>query len=373
MNTKKMNIFQDILENQKQDFNKLSIHPLQTWEWGEFRKKTGIKVIRRGRVENKKLVESYQLTLHKIPHTKFNIGYLPKGNIPSENMLNDLDQIGKENNCIFIQLEPNIEKLQMLNDQYQINQNLELIIGHWSLPQSTHPLFTKHTLVLDLNKTEEEFLKSFSQKTRYNIKLAAKHGIYIKEELNQNSFNIYWEIMQKTTTRQKFYAHTKKYHDLMFQTLSAENERFDRNELQAHLFIGYYNPSKDPILQANQAKDNQPLPLVAWILFTFKDTLYYPYGSSSSEYKNLMASNLMMWEAIKFGKKLNLKSFDMWGSLGENPDPGDPWYGFHKFKLGYNPKLVEFIGSYDLVINKNLYQIYKIADKLRKVYLKIKK
>ena len=86
-----------------------------------------------------------------------------------------------------------------------------------------------------------------------------------------------------------------------------------------------------------------------------------------------MASNLLCWEAIKFGKKLGLTKFDMWGALGPNPDKNDPWYGFHRFKEGYGGKLTEFVGSYDLVINPVLYQTYKVADKLRWAALKFKK
>src|SRR5437667_9040390 len=78
--------------------------------------------------------------------------------------------------------------------------------------------------------------------------------------------------------------------------------------------------------------------LTAWVLFVFKDTLYYPYGASSSQHREVMASNLMMWKAIRFGKKLGLKKFDMWGSLGTNPDRNDPWFGFHSFKEKYGPE-----------------------------------
>jgi len=63
---------------------------------------------------------------------------------------------------------------------------------------------------------------------------------------------------------------------------------------------------------------------------------------------------------------------DMWGALGPNPDRNDPWYGFHKFKEGYGAKHVEYVGSYDFVINKNLYFIYKILNKIRWIVLKIK-
>ena len=125
----------------------------------------------------------------------------------------------------------------------------------------------------------------------------------------------------------------------------------------AHLFLAKY-------------KDQT---LVAWILFVYKDTLYYPYGASSNEHREAMASNLMMWEVIKFGKKLVLKKFDMWGALSNNPDRNDSWYGFHRFKEGYAPKHIESVGSFDLVINPMLYQLYKILDKIRWLIIRAKK
>jgi len=322
------------------NFNIHVDHPLQSLEWGEFRKKTGVKVIR----EN-----NFQLTIHKIPKLPWSIGYLPKGNLPNKKLIEDLKKIGKENNCIFIQLEPNIPKDSNLNFQ---SSNLGLV-------PAVHPLFTKYTFVLDLTKSEEELLKAMHYKTRYNIKVAKRHGVKIIENNSDKAFEEYLKLTEETTRRQKFFAHTPEYHRLMWETLKSQKSKTKSqnfNKLTAHLFLAKY---KNEIL-------------AAWILFTFKDTLYYPYGASSSKHRETMASNLMMWEAIRFGKKLGLKKFDMWGALGPNPSSKDPWYGFHRFKQGYGAKLVEFIGSYDLVINPLLYNLYKLADKIRWLFLRLK-
>ena len=72
--------------------------------------------------------------------------------------------------------------------------------------------------------------------------------------------------------------------------------------------------------------------LVSWILFKFNNVLFYSYGTSSSLHRELMASNLIMWEAIRLGKRLGCSVFDLWGSLGPDPSPKDPWFGFHRFK-----------------------------------------
>lgn len=214
-----------------------------------------------------------------------------------------------------------------------------------------------------MRKTEEELLKNFHSKTRYNIKVAQKHNVKVEEQISDKAFQEYLRLTEETTTRQKFFAHTPSYHKNMWETLKTQNKKLqDLNNLSAHLLTATYKSEND-----------KEQTLVSWILFVFHDHLYYPYGASSTKFRNTMASNLMMWEAIKYGKKMGLKYFDMWGALGQNPDKNDPWYGFHKFKEGYGATLTEFVGSYDLVINPAMYQIYKVADKTRWTALKLKK
>jgi lipid II:glycine glycyltransferase (peptidoglycan interpeptide bridge formation enzyme) len=330
-----------ITDKEAHAFNAVVSHPLQTYEWGEFREKTGVKVIRRGFFENEKLISGFQLTIHKIPKTPWTIGYLPKGDMSTKELLEELKKIGKEERCVFIQLEPNAttttHQFKSLN-----------------LPTAAHPLFTKYTFMLDLTQSEEELLKNMHPKGRYNIRVAQKHGVEVVEDSSEKAFEAYLRLTKETTTRQKFYAHTERYHRLQWQTLP---HTLTKNTLSSHLFLAKYNGKI----------------LTAWIVFVFKDELFYPYGASSSENREVMASNLMMWEVIRFGKKLGLKTFDMWGAMGPNPDKKDPWYGFHNFKEKYGPKHVEFIGSYDLILNPLLYHSYKIADKLRWMLLKIKK
>jgi len=378
-----------ILTEREDEYNTVVSHPLQSYEWGEFREKTGVKVIRRGFEEGGKLVEGFQLTIHKIPHTSFSIGYLPKGNMPTKKIIEELRKIGKEENCIFIQLEPNIVKSQISNHKSQINsknQNISnldtlnlfdawnLQFGTSKLVPSAHPIFTKYTFVLDLTKSEEELLKNMHSKTRYNIRVAEKKGVSVKEDDTDQAFKMYLLLTQETTTRQKFYAHTQTYHKLMWQTLKPI---VIANEVkQSHtdkIATSHSAPRNDKLVAHLLTATYQNKILTTWIVFVFHDTLYYPYGASSSEHREVMANNLMMWEAIKFGKKLGLNKFDMWGALSKNPIPNDPWFGFHRFKSGYGATHTEFVGSYDLVISPALYKLYKVADKLRWLYLRLKK
>src|SRR3989304_9752284 len=133
---------------EKEKYNQLATHVIQSWEWGEFREKTGVKVIRPGVFEGKKLISAYQLTIHPIPHTSYTIGYLPKGHLPDPKMLEVLEDIGARGKTIFFKLEPNIEKERF--PQFPNN----LISQYPNLLPSPRPLFTKYTFQIDLTKAE---------------------------------------------------------------------------------------------------------------------------------------------------------------------------------------------------------------------------
>lgn len=299
---------------------KTILHPLQTPEWAEFREVWGNDVLE---------TKFGYLTLHRIPFTKYKLGMFIKGPEPTQAMLSELKSLAKEKNLIFIKLEPNSTKASLGAAQFE--KTIQLLKNNGCVPGKT--LFTPTTFWIDLTKSEEELLKSFTSKTRYNIRLAERKGVKVVEDNSDKAFKKYIELTRETVQRQGFYAHTRRYHELMWKHLRPAGI--------AHLLTAIYK---------NQI-------ITTWIVFIWKDFLYYPYGSSSDKYKNIMANNLIMWEAIKFGKKLGLKTFDLWGR--------EPGKGFTRFKEGYHPKVVEFIGTWDLIINKPLYWLYRLAETLR--------
>ena len=310
------------------NLDKIAEHPLQTSAWAEFRREWGNEVL-----ETKFGI----LTLHKLPFSNYKIGMFIKGPMPTETMVKDLIKIGKENNLVFIKLEPNypVKKDDMKCADKE--KAVRLLKKYGAVPGKT--LFTPTTFWIDLTPSEEELMKSFSSKTRYNIRLAERHGVKVKEDNSDKAFKKYLELTAETVNRQGFYAHSRRYHKLMWEELKKTGI--------AHMLTAIY----------------QKEIITTWILFVWKDFLYYPYGASTEKYKNVMANNLMMWEAIKFGKRLGLKTFDLWGR--------EEGKGFTKFKEGYNPKVIEFLGTWDLVINKPLYYLYRLAELIRWPTLKL--
>lgn len=329
----------EVLEKERHEFDKVAKHPLQSWSWGEFRKKTGVGLTRFGFGE-KSIDEVFQITWHKIPYTSLCIGYCPKSAVPKPEEIETIKSEAVKRKAIFVKFEPN-EKINAETEKKikQLEKKFNWVKGK--------PLFTKYTFQLDISKSEEELLKNMHQKTRYNLRLAQKRGVEIIEDNSAAGFEDYWKLMGETTKRQGFFAHGKEYHRKMWQTMTESGN--------GHLFKAVFEGKT----------------LTTWMVFILNDTVYYPYGASSNENREVMASNLMMWEVIRFGKKNSCKLFDMWGSLGPEPDVHDPWYGFHKFKQGYGAELVEFLGSFDLVINPLLYKIYGLTDKVRWLGLKL--
>ena len=295
-------------------------HPLQSPAWGTFRRSMGVDIAR---------FNNWQISFHKIPYTPWTIGYFPKGPTVTKEMIEALETLGKEKNAIFIQIEPNVTS------------------GNQLLPPSHHPLFPKYTFVLDLTTSEEQLLAAMHPKTRYNIRIAQKHGVTIQED--NSAFETYLKLNQETLERQGFYAHNETYHRKMWQHLHPAGI--------ARLFTATY----------------QQKILAAWIIFVWHDTIYYPYGASSREHSEVMAPTLMLWEIVRWAKQKGFKKFDLWGALGPKPDSHDPWFGFHRVKQGFNPNLVEFVGSYDLVLKPTLYNMYAFADTLRWMYLRIRR
>jgi lipid II:glycine glycyltransferase (peptidoglycan interpeptide bridge formation enzyme) len=346
-------------------FNKVSLHPLQSWQWGKFREEAGNEVVRLGVFRKGKIKEAIQIIFSKIPGTNFKIGTIIKGPKPTKEIIEKLKQLSKERDAIFIKIEPNIPtKITIPLAQQDKKNNIASYPKHFPstltgsqkeklielLKQNScvrgRTLFTPTTFWIDLTKSEEDLLRDFHPKTRYNIRLAEKYKVSVVEDNSEQAFERYIELTRETVQRQGFYAHNERYHRMMWK----------------HLHQELVKQNKEPIARLLTSVYGGEI-ISAWIVFVWHDFLYYPYGASTSKYKGVMSNNLMMWEAIKFGKRLGLKVFDLWGR--------QPGKGFTKFKEGYNPYVVEFVGTWDLV-SSPLYWPYRVAEYLRWKILKTK-
>lgn len=334
-------------------------HIVQSFQWGEFKKSTGKKVVKVGEV---------QFSLHKLPLLPYYIGYCPKVD-PSKIDWEEIKQAGKQHNCVAIRFDcPNVIKgvdisVGMLQDHTFSSsgcmgcpsssacssgdvppsqpEGSQQAFPLWrsDLVPSPRNTFATHTIFLDISQTEDELLAGMSSKTRYNVRYAEKHSIRVAEESNQKGLENFLKLQRQTATRQGFYIHPDSYYRKVWETLHPEN--------MVHILTAYSRGDSEPV--------------VSWMLFSYKGVLYYPYGGSSLKHRNLFPSQAVMWAAIKLGKRFGCTLFDMWGATS---DKKDEWWGFTRFKLGFGGELVEFEDSMDLVINKPIYKAFVFSYKM---------
>ncbi|MCA9372968.1 peptidoglycan bridge formation glycyltransferase FemA/FemB family protein [Candidatus Woesebacteria bacterium] len=331
-------------EEERSLYNSSVTHPLQSWEWGEFKKKTGQKVERVGFFTNGKLTKALQVSFHQIPVLGGTAGYLPKSFMPDEEQLEVLQQLGKQHSAVFIKLEPDIDHPAESTSAF--NQIITFLAEHNAKPG--RPLFTRYTFKINLAQTEKELFANLSQKTRYNVRLAIKKGVEVVENTTAEGMQQYVKILSETTKRQGFYAHTPEYFQTMWESMGSSG-----------------------MLRIFEAKYEGTC-IASWVMFLLNDRLYYPYGASIDAHREVMASNLMLWEMIRFGKAQNCKEFDLWGALGPNEKKSHPWYGFHRFKAGYGGTLMEYLGSFDLVLQPMQYQLFRLGENARWKLLRAK-
>jgi lipid II:glycine glycyltransferase (peptidoglycan interpeptide bridge formation enzyme) len=330
-------VIREASPSEREAYNQTVSHVMQSWEWGKFREKTGAVARRLGKYVNGKLVQGMQATFHTLPATNLSVGYIPKGSALDKEWLRAWVEAGRQERAVFIKFEPNVIK----TDAGREGENLTESAG-LNFRTARKPLFTKYNFLVDISLPEEELLARMKAKTRYNIRLAQRKGVVVRERSDEEAFRIYLDLYFETTKRQGFFGHDPVYHRNLWETLRPKG--------MAHLLI------------ASRSGE----PLAAWMLFRFKKTLYYPYGGSSPRHREVMASNLICWEAIKLGKRLGCEVFDLWGAARvPDPKPDDPYYGFHRFKAGYGGQLVEYVGSYDLVLRPFHYEVGHLLDKLR--------
>jgi lipid II:glycine glycyltransferase (peptidoglycan interpeptide bridge formation enzyme) len=292
------------------EWNKGVTHPLQSWEWGEFRSK-------RQEIDRQ---DGMLIVWTKVPFTPWVFGYIPMGKVPSDEEIKRLRDLGRERKAIGIRLEPNV---RMENGEWRM-ENL----------RPGRPLFKKKTIILDLTKPEEELLKAMHPKGRYNIKVAKRHNVRVRVSVSDRDYAKYMDLMfGGTAQRQKIYAHEPKYHLQMWSVLQPAG--------MAKLFCAEY---KDQIIACA-------------LIFCFKDTIYYAYGASALEHKEVMPQTLLLWEIMRWGKAHNYHYFDMWGA--------EEGKGFSRFKEQFGGEMMELVGTYDLPVNKIVYPLFRLAEEMR--------
>ena len=295
---------------------------LQSREWGQFQGSVGREVACFDASE-----QSIQGFVHKLGFG-FKYLYIPRLFI-SDSRFQILIDKARGLNLSFVRIET-VGELSITNYQFLNTKNRQ--------PQTT--------LVLDLRKSEEDLLKEMHSKTRYNIRLAEKKNVEIKQEKN---IDIFWKLNTQTTDRDEFKSHGKEYYKKMLEM--------------------------DICYQLTAYFEGEPI--ASNILMIYENTCTYLHGSSGDEHRNLMAPYLLQWEGIKLAKEKQCQYYDFWGIAPIMKEEegkttcfnnfcwivDHKWTGVTRFKVGFGGSVKQYPQAFDIILQKNKYKLYKFIKR----------
>jgi len=189
------------------------------------------------------------------------------------------------------------------------------------------------TRIIDLTLSEDELLAEMKQKTRYNIRLAARRGVTVAEAEGIWGARKFLTLLEKTKERQAFTVHTPSYYETLLDLLAPAGERPNPKKCEARLLVARF---RGKVRAAN-------------IVISCGDTVTYLHGASSEKDKEVMAPHLLQWMTMRWAKKEGFRFYDLWG-VAPPETPEHPLAGVTRFKEGFGGGLLTYPGTFEITL-----------------------
>jgi lipid II:glycine glycyltransferase (peptidoglycan interpeptide bridge formation enzyme) len=309
---------------------------LQAWQWGEWQKHLGLKVVR-FMVDDILAAQAIKI---KIPILGKRYFYLPYGPVVNqekspqviqEAMTALINELKKQKKIICIRLEPKID-LPLKNVHAEPSVHIQ----------------PGRTLHIDAQQSVEALQTQMHPKTRYNIKVAQRHGVVIESELipaPQHGLHLkeIVDLLMNTADRQGFKSHPRSYYEEFIDFFAKQ---IQPGAIGLTIYKAFY----------------QKQLLAAGLMLDFTDTRTYLFGGSSSEHKNVMAPYLMHWQAMQDAAAKGLHYYDFWGVETATGKAS----GFVRFKQGFGGSELEYPGARDIVLKPLWYTTYALLRMIKR-------
>ncbi len=315
----------------------------QTDEWAQFKCQTGYadsyriddmlvleKKLPLGRTMlYAPMMDKNQISKTIPPHTP------PKLGGKKEEIMEKIKKLAQERKAVFLRWEFDVPSNNLTIEQLNDLRSL-------GFRRAFEEMQPEHTLILNIASSETDILAQMKQKGRYNIKTAEKSGLNISWSKNPGTeLDDFYRLYTEMAKRQKISCRQKQYFEALLAILGQK---------------GY--------ARAYSAKKNS-VPLAAAIVTYYNDRATYLFGGSSSEMRNLMATYGLHWQVIKDARGLACTEYDFFG-IAPDDNEKHPWAGVTRFKKQFGGTEMHLAGSWDLVFRPAEYQMFKMAEKIRR-------
>ncbi len=306
-------------------------HFQQGWEWGELGPSLGGLAVRLAACQAGEMVGAMQVFINPVHRSQRTLLMVPRGPaLPRATvqsvapLLEAARSLGHERNSIGIRVEPNVSAMDT-----PYSDTLTTLGLHPSYPPSQ----PRSSWILDLGQDEDTILAEMKQKTRYNIRLAARKGVEV-HEAGLGDLDAFYALYQQTSERDDFFIHDQPLYRTMF-SLYQQTGSF------CMLFARYRGQL-----------------IGAVTLLRMGETCWYLHGASSNEHRNLMAPYLLQWEAIQRAKRWGCSLYDFRAVpdlLREDQD----MYGVYRFKEGFGGRQFTTLDTHSAAYRPGVFGLWQ--------------
>jgi lipid II:glycine glycyltransferase (peptidoglycan interpeptide bridge formation enzyme) len=290
--------------------------------------------------------------------------YCPKGpNLRWEDaalrkrVLDDLQGFARRQGAIFLKLDPDVVLGRGVpGAEDEITEpggaavQADLAARGWRF--SDEQIQFRNTVLLDVSASEEDMLARMKQKTRYNVRLAAKKGVSVRVG-GEPDWPLLYQMYAETAVRDGFIIREENYYQAVWSIFQSK-------------IINHQSsmPFAEPLIAEVDGG-----PVAAVFLFAFAGRAYYVYGMSREAHREKMPTYLLQWEAMKWAKAHGCNVYDLWGAP-DKFDESDSMWGVFRFKEGLGGQVIRTLGAWDFAPNPLWYAMYtqlmpKVLDIMR--------
>jgi len=191
------------------------------------------------------------------------------------------------------------------------------------------------TVIIDVSRSDAALLGAMHPKTRYNIRLAERHGVIIRRESGDDAVRRFQDLIRHTAARDGFHPHPLDHYAKL---LAVRSPQFSNELLFAYL-------GDRPVAAA----------MVNWC----GSRATYLHGASDYAMRQCMAPHLVQWEAMRGARDGGCDVYDLWGIDDER------WPGISRFKRGFGGAIVRYPAALDIVLSRPRYALYQLQRRLR--------
>lgn len=323
-------------------------HLLQTSEWAALKSEVGWKNIQQSWEEDSRAAAAASILKRTFRlggvGPEISILYVPRGPLLDwsredlvEKVMASLEQLCSKEKAIFIKLDAEIPLGTGVPGEKSFSEcptgrrvSDLLIRRGWRI--SPEQIQFRNTMMLDLDGDEDAWLARMKQKTRYNVRLAAKNGVSVRRA-TADELALLYQMYAETSVRDGFVIRGQEYYlDVWTRFMDAGKAHPLVAEVDGQIVAGL-------------------------VLFTFGSRAWYLHGMSTQHHREKMPNYLLQWEAMRLSKSLGCETYDLWGAPDEFA-PEDRMFGVFRFKEGLGAQVVRTPGAWDYVCNKPLYFAY---------------